>query len=168
MDGIERESNIIVSPVSCAIVTNESRNVDGDETINDTNSGFQSEDSSQSSDTMTGAINGTIGPKGMDATYVTGINTAGTVRVNNLANLEALLNIVANLSEIGCALAGILLVIHGMAKKECMVSLINGNSLELTPFQRIGIGIALILLGLAVPGLINWFVASARDANLFS
>src|ERR1700677_5393495 len=33
---------------------------------------------------LQGATNGTIGPQGGDATYVTGLNTAGTVRVNNL------------------------------------------------------------------------------------
>jgi hypothetical protein len=165
----------IVSSCSCAIVLNQSQNVDSEETPNTADSGFQADDATQSDATirlnapfLKGATNGTIGPQGMDATYITGINTAGTVRVNNLANLEALLNIVSNLSEIGCALAGILLVIHGLAKKECQVSLVNGSTFEFTPFQRIGLGIALILLGLAVPGLVNWFVASARDANLFS
>src|SRR5262249_18507948 len=47
-----------------------------------------------------GATNGTIGPQQGDATVVQGVNTAGTVRVNNLANLEALLNIIANGMEI--------------------------------------------------------------------
>src|SRR5215213_3717282 len=45
---------------------------------------------------LQGATNGTIGPQGGDATVIQGVNTAGTVRVNNLANLEALLNIIAN------------------------------------------------------------------------
>ncbi len=49
---------------------------------------------------LQGAANGTIAPQGADATYITGVNTAGTVRVNNLANLEALLNILANGMEI--------------------------------------------------------------------
>ena len=49
---------------------------------------------------LQGATNGTIGPQGGDATAVMGVNTAGTVRVNNLANLEALLNIIANGMEI--------------------------------------------------------------------
>ncbi|HEY9785493.1 MAG TPA: hypothetical protein V6D17_08845, partial [Candidatus Obscuribacterales bacterium] len=49
---------------------------------------------------LSGATNGTIGPQGADATFITGVNTAGTVRVNNLANLEALLNIIANGMEI--------------------------------------------------------------------
>src|SRR5262245_41679158 len=39
---------------------------------------------------LQGATNGTIGPQGQDATVISGVNTAGTVRVNNLANLEAL------------------------------------------------------------------------------
>ena len=49
---------------------------------------------------LQGATNGTIGPQGGDATAIMGVNTAGTVRVNNLANLEALLNIIANGMEI--------------------------------------------------------------------
>ncbi len=40
--------------------------------------------------TLQGATNGTIGPQGSDATYITGVNTAGTVRVNNLANSGSL------------------------------------------------------------------------------
>lgn len=47
------------------------------------------------SPTLQGATNGSIGPQGGDATAIMGVNTAGTVRVNNLANLEALLNLVA-------------------------------------------------------------------------
>ena len=35
--------------------------------------------------TLQAATNGTVGPQGSDATYITGVNTAGTVRVNNLA-----------------------------------------------------------------------------------
>jgi hypothetical protein len=44
---------------------------------------------------LQGATNGTIGPQGTDATVINGISTAGTVRVNNLANLESTLNVVA-------------------------------------------------------------------------
>ena len=49
---------------------------------------------------LKGAGNSTIGPQGQDATEIRGVNTAGTVRVNNLANLEALLNIIANGLEV--------------------------------------------------------------------
>ncbi len=40
---------------------------------------------------LQGATNGTIGPQGSDATVIAGVNTAGAVRVNNVANLEILL-----------------------------------------------------------------------------
>ncbi|HNB21176.1 MAG TPA: hypothetical protein PKZ32_02080 [Candidatus Melainabacteria bacterium] len=49
---------------------------------------------------LQGATMGTIGPQGVDATYLTGVNPAGAVRVNMLSNLEALLNIVASGAEI--------------------------------------------------------------------
>jgi len=39
-----------------------------------------------------GATNGTIGPQSGDATYIAGVNTSGAVRVNNLANFEAIVN----------------------------------------------------------------------------
>src|ERR1700679_2909615 len=57
---------------------------------------------------LQGATNGTIAPQGADATVIQGVNTAGTVRVNNLANLEALLNIIAHRMEIlGLAWGGL-------------------------------------------------------------
>ncbi|HEY9790625.1 MAG TPA: VIT domain-containing protein [Candidatus Obscuribacterales bacterium] len=43
---------------------------------------------------LQGATNGTIGLQGADATTISGVNTAGTVRVNNLSNLESALNLV--------------------------------------------------------------------------
>ena len=70
---------------------------------------------------LQGATNGTIGPQGADATIIDGVNTCGTVRVNNLANLEALLNFMANGTEIFCiAWGGASLVIglRGMADRE--------------------------------------------------
>jgi len=108
---------------------------------------------------LQGATNGTIGPQGGDATYVTGLNTAGTVRVNNLANLEALLNIIANGMEIlGIAWGG--------------PTMINGFMHMAAGTQdamkRVLFGAAGVTGGLATPGCINWLVASARDANLFN
>jgi hypothetical protein len=112
---------------------------------------------------LQGATNGTLGS---DATYVTGVNTAGTVRVNNLANLEALLNIVANGSELlgllgGLALAGVASVNVPLAQKLVGTKMLGKKSI-------IAIGVAMIVGGLCIPGSINWLVASARDANLFS
>jgi hypothetical protein len=117
---------------------------------------------------LQGATNGTIGPQGDDATVIMGVNTAGTVRVNNLANLEALLNIFANLGEIVGLLAGALLVLHGFARAENLEFELLGHEIVIGPGKRMALGALIITCGLAVPGLINWFVASARDANLFS
>jgi len=109
--------------------------------------------------TLTGATNGTIGPQGADATFITGVNTAGTVRVNNLANLEALLNIIANGMEIlGIAWGGPTMIMGFM-------HMAAGTQ---DSMKRVLFGAAGVTGGLATPGAINWLVASARDANLFS
>ncbi|CAN5646672.1 hypothetical protein BH10CYA1_BH10CYA1_14430 [soil metagenome] len=175
----------LVSPVSCALVQeNTVDNVDavegGDDSANnsepetitsdknsDTDNEISSSEGSGDAQKLQGATNGTIGPQGSDATFVTGVNTAGTVRVNNLANLEALLNIIANLLEVGCGLVGAIIVLHSLANKSFAIELM-GQELEVSQGQRVAIGVGLLLFGLAFPGLLNWFVASARDANLFS
>jgi hypothetical protein len=85
------------------------------------------------------------------------VNTSGTVRVNNLANLEALLNIFCNLLEIwGLGNSGSFLggSIVSFVMKHYIVGAIL---LIMTPIALIG--------GIAAPGIVNWFVASARDAN---
>ena len=108
---------------------------------------------------LQGATNGTIGPQGSDATYVVGLNTAGTVRVNNLANLEALLNIIANGLEIlGIAWGGPTMIMGFM-------HMAAGTQ---DAMKRVLFGAAGVTGGLATPGCINWLVASARDANLFN
>ena len=126
------------------------------------NTGAQT-DITQSTDaqapTLQGATNGTIGPQGSDATYITGVNTAGTVRVNNLANLEALLNIIANGMEIlGIAWGGPTMIMGFM-------HMAAGTQ---DAMKKVLFGAAGVTGGLATPGCINWLVASARDANLFS
>ncbi len=101
---------------------------------------------------LQGATMGTIGPQGDDATVITGVNTAGMVRVNMLAMLEALLNIVANGVEIITVLWGSLLmmgVLHYMFKerfgfKRCLMSV--GVSLS---FLLSGLGIVTNLLNCA-------------------
>ncbi len=109
--------------------------------------------------TLQGAALGTIGPQGGDATYITGVNTAGTVRVNNLANLEALLNIIANGMEIlGIAWGGPTMIMGFM-------HMAAGTQ---DAMKKVLFGAAGVTGGLATPGCINWLVASARDANLFS
>ena len=108
---------------------------------------------------LQGATNGTIGPQGADATIIMGVNTAGTVRVNNLANLEALLNIIANGMEIlGIAWGGPTMIWGFM----------NMAAGTQDAMKRIIWGMGGVTGGLATPGMINWLVASCRDANLFS
>ena len=108
---------------------------------------------------LSGATSGTIAPQSADATFITGLNTAGTVRVNNLANLEALLNIIANGMEILAIAWGGPTMIMGFMYMDASAD----NAL-----QRVLKGAMGVVGGLATPGCINWLVASARDANLFS
>ncbi len=108
---------------------------------------------------LPGATNGTIGPQAGDATVIYGINTAGKVRVNNLANLEALLNIIANGMEIlGIAWGGPTMIMGFM-------HMAAGTQ---DAMKRVLFGCAGVTGGLATPGMINWLVASCRDANLFN
>ena len=115
---------------------------------------------------LQGATNGTIGPQGTDATFVTGVNTAGTVRVNNLANLEALLNLIANGCEILGIVFGLGLSSIAMTNLEAAQKFMGTKALGRK--SLIALGVLAILAGMCVPGCINWLVASARDANLFS
>lgn len=168
----------ILSPVSTSLVSStvnsEAADADDNPQANQNASNGENTDNSSNHDTfnpetnapqLQGAVNGTIGPQGTDATIIYGVNTAGTVRVNNLANLEALLNIIANLGEIGCLIAGILLIIQGFVNKTVLRL---GEDIELGPGGKIVLGVLTALIGFGLPGMINWFVASARDANLFS
>lgn len=101
---------------------------------------------------LQGATMGTIGPQGQDATVITGVNTAGMVRVNMLAMIESVLNIVANGVEIITVLWGSLLMIGvlrymfqgGNGLKRCLMSL--GISLS---FLLSGFGIITNLLNCA-------------------
>lgn len=114
---------------------------------------------------LQGATNGTIGPQGADATTIMGVSTAGTVRVNNLANLEALLNLIANSAEIGGVVTGGSLLILSLFRNE---GLFPGTSMGMSRRQRLVLGLIFVISGLAAPGLMNNMVASARDANLFN
>ncbi|HEY9676924.1 MAG TPA: hypothetical protein V6C76_02895 [Drouetiella sp.] len=120
----------------------------------------------QSPPELQGATNGTIGSNGADAEFVTGVNTAGTVRVNNLANLEALLNIFSNASEVILVLYGIGILLTLLMNKQ-NAGRWFGLAHMSTP-AIIALGAVAILIGLSIPGVVNWFVASGRDANLFS
>lgn len=85
------------------------------------------------------------------------VNTAGTVRACNLANFEAWLNLIANGIEIAGIVAGSILMLMCLTRKTSK----NRRLMFVT-------SIAASLGGLLTPGIINWFVAFARDLNLFS
>lgn len=113
---------------------------------------------SQAPPSLQGATNGTVGPQGLDATFITGVNTAGTVRVNSLANLESIINLVV------LGLEG-LSIIYGA------LSLFQGFFLPNTrssATKKLLLGSALLLIGLSIPGAFNYLFGAARDANLFS
>lgn len=98
-------------------------------------------------------------PDSKGATFVTGLNTAGTVRVNNLSNLEALLNVMANGSLIlGLAWAGPVLMMR-------FWSLSSGE--DQAAVGKVKMAIACVLATMATPAVINWLVASGRDAFVF-
>ncbi|MBX9725374.1 MAG: hypothetical protein K2X81_28490 [Candidatus Obscuribacterales bacterium] len=84
---------------------------------------------------------------------------AGTVRVNNLANLEALLNIIAN----SCEIVGIAC---GMKILPCGIALLFLQERRvLGVLLTIG-GLGLGVVAIAMPGVVSWFIQSARDASL--
>src|SRR5262249_15485203 len=85
---------------------------------------------------------------------VQGVNTAGTVRVNNYANLEYLLNVAASVVEIGGIAWGLLCIYQGIKD----------------PARRRGrivLGLFLIAVGLSTPGLVNYITASGDCGGLF-
>ena len=133
---------------------------DGNQTTTNQNTGTQTQQGGQgTAPQLMGATNGTIAPQAQDATVVQGVNTAGTVRVNNLANLEALLNIIANGMEIlGIAWGGPTMIMGFM-------HMAAGSH---DAMKKVMFGAAGVTGGLATPGCINWLVASARDAALFN
>lgn len=108
---------------------------------------------------LQGATVGGIGPQGSDATVIQGVNSAGTVRVNNLANLEAVLNIIANLAELlGIALA----VVFGLRVMR------RPESGRLAKAKGMLLTGGLCIVAYHIPTVLNLAIATARDWNLFS
>lgn len=107
---------------------------------------------------LQGATNGSIGPEGLDAAFLTGVNTAGTVRVNSLARLETMLNLIV-LSMQGLSIAyGALNLFQGFFLPNTRTS----------ATRKLLLGSALLLIGMCIPEAFNYLFGMARDANLFS
>ncbi len=111
----------------------------------------------QSPPTLQGATMGTIGPQGTDATMVEGIMTAGTVRVNNLANLEAALNILAMFALFMGHVIGIWYLVRTIRLTVKTPGSVLGGVAK---------GLTFISVGLLSPSFVNWAVAMARDVAI--
>jgi len=110
---------------------------------------------------LQGATNGTVGPQGMDVTVISGVNTAGTVRVNNLANLEALMQIVTKLGS----LVGFTIALN------LLVGLFLKNGLGPTGWSKrktVLIAASFAVVAICLPQMMQELVGFARDINLFS
>lgn len=104
---------------------------------------------------LQGATSGTIGPQPEDLGTIMSC-TAGTVRVNNLANLEAMLNIIVNFSMAAGYGAAVFFVWKGFSVKgridgRCMIKALGWAS-----------------FAWFMPHAIEWLISGARDVDLFS
>jgi len=98
-------------------------------------------------------------------TYIGDFDVPGTVRVNNLANLEATINIFANGFQLMSLICGFLLVLRSfmLGRSPLIVPILKW---KLGGRSQFVLGCALMFIGLAIPGVINWFTAST-DGEVF-
>ncbi len=113
---------------------------------------------SQAASVMQGGTNGTVGPQGKNATVIPGVNTSGTIRVQNLSNLEALTNIIAN---------GVIILGIAWGGPTMIMGFYHMSAGTQDGLKRVIWGACSVTGGMATPGAINWLVASGRDAGLF-
>jgi hypothetical protein len=85
--------------------------------------------------------------------------SAGNVRVSNLANLEALLNIIAN----SCEIVGIACALKILP---CGIALLFLQERRVLGVLLTIAGLGLGVVAIALPGVFIWLVQSAKDANL--
>lgn len=111
---------------------------------------------------LQGATNGTIGPQAGDATIIRGINTAGTVRVNNLATVEAFTNTAIAAGNV----LGLFLAIGLAAFAMCKNGLNFTFKLSKTATLVTAAGLA--VMAASASTIAQWLFAAARDANFFS
>lgn len=95
--------------------------------------------------------------QGGDARVIQGVNTVGTIRVNNQWILEATLIFVANAMEIGGIVWGVFCLFQA--------GMLYASRPRAPYFRRLILGLAVLTIGLATPGAINWIVPSERDCG---
>jgi len=83
--------------------------------------------------------------------------TVQVIRVNNLGCIEALLNVLINGWEIAAILFGFILLLRAFRQMSSSQRL-----------RTIIIALLPITSGLLAPGVANWIITFARDANLFT
>jgi len=108
---------------------------------------------------LQGATNGMISPQGSESTVVNGVNTAGTVRVNYLADLEAQANLIANAIEI----LGI-----GWGSCTLIMCLLRGKSAHQGRRTKLIAAVIAIAIGLAAPVGLNWFLNELHNSCIFN
>lgn len=88
---------------------------------------------------------------------------ASSAKVNDLANLEALLNIVAN----GIEILSLAIGVPTLVAVPVGIFLLFKKNMRIYGIICIVAPIVVIVVGLAAPGIINWIVASVRDSGGF-
>ena len=90
-------------------------------------------------------------------------HATGTVRVNNLAMLEALMNISANTVEIICFIVAALIIL-GASRRFWRA---RSSGLKPPLAGRFTAATLIASLGLAFPSAVSWLIAFSLDAGLF-
>jgi len=83
---------------------------------------------------------------------------AGSVRINGIAQLETVVNLFANYVEIFFTVWGIYSIVCALREKQ------SGKS----KWRGVAKGAAILFVGLATPGLLNFLVAAGRDNGWFN
>ncbi|MBX9693638.1 MAG: hypothetical protein K2Z81_14720 [Cyanobacteria bacterium] len=109
--------------------------------------------------TLAGATNGTIGPQSVDATIIRGVNTAGTVRANFLANMEASINVTSGILMMLGLIWGFPMLIAGLcgaypSRKAARKAFVCGS--------------AIVFAAFFTPTTVQLILVLARSANLFN
>lgn len=110
---------------------------------------------------LQGATNGTIGPQGSDATVIQGVNTAGTVRVNNLVNLENLLR------ALGCVMQALGLALWAFLMSEAILNKGLQVPVRLSRVQTFVLAFLGGTAALMTPAAMNALILWLRDTVFF-
>lgn len=121
-----------------------------------------SRSSSRNNISVSRPLDGAISTVGRNGQAVRQDNA--TIRLAELARVEVLLNSIATGLEFLFVGLGLAMVIVALVR---LINSQNGSAPDETCPLLLW-GAALVVLGLAIPGTLNWFVASARDMSYFS